>query len=80
MQANPDLCKVPIAKVGVQKIRLPIAVRDLRKTAQHTVGSVDMSVDLPSHFGGTHMSRFMEIRPPMTARFRSRPCRPFCEL
>ncbi|MDE2806209.1 MAG: GTP cyclohydrolase FolE2 [Gemmatimonadota bacterium] len=61
VQATPDGRKVPIAKVGVQNIRFPIAVKDRRKTAQHTVGSIDMSVDLPSHFKGTHMSRFMEI-------------------
>ena len=61
VQANPDGRQVPIAKVGVQNIRFPIAVKDRRKTAQHTVGNVDMSVDLPHHFKGTHMSRFMEI-------------------
>ncbi len=61
VQADPDLRRVPIAKVGVQNIRFPIAVRDRSKTAQHTVGWIDMSVDLPSHFKGTHMSRFMEI-------------------
>ena len=52
---------VPIQKVGVQNIRFPIQVRDRDKSAQHTVGRIDMSVDLPHHFKGTHMSRFMEI-------------------
>ena len=52
---------VPIQKVGVQNIRFPIQVRDRSKSAQHTVGRIDMSVDLPHHFKGTHMSRFMEI-------------------
>ena len=61
VQANPDARQVPIAKVGVQNIRFPIAVKDRQKTAQHTVGRIDMSVDLPDHFKGTHMSRFMEI-------------------
>ncbi|MCY4400755.1 MAG: GTP cyclohydrolase FolE2 [Gemmatimonadetes bacterium] len=61
VQANPDGRQVPIAKVGVQNIRFPIAVKDRQKTAQHTVGRIDMSVDLPDHFKGTHMSRFMEI-------------------
>ena len=61
VQANPDGRQVPIAKVGVQNIRFPISVKDRRKTAQHTVGRIDMSVDLPDHFKGTHMSRFMEI-------------------
>ncbi len=61
VQAHPDTRKVPISRVGVQNIRFPISVRDRRKAAQHTVGTVDMSVDLPDHFKGTHMSRFMEI-------------------
>ncbi len=61
VQANPDTRRVPISRVGVQNIRFPISVRDRRKTAQHTVGTIDMSVDLPQHFKGTHMSRFMEI-------------------
>lgn len=61
VQANPDNRRVPISRVGVKNIRFPIAVRDRRKSAQHTVGRIDMSVDLPHHFKGTHMSRFMEI-------------------
>lgn len=61
VQATTDGRKVPINKVGVQNIRFPIQVRDRRKQAQHTVGCIDMSVDLPHHFKGTHMSRFMEI-------------------
>jgi len=61
VQADPDGRQVPIAKVGVHNIRFPIAVKDQRKTAQHTVATIDMSVNLPDHFKGTHMSRFMEI-------------------
>lgn len=61
VQAHPDGRQVPIAKVGVKNIRFPIAVRDRGGPAQHTVASIDMSVDLPHHFKGTHMSRFLEI-------------------
>lgn len=61
VQANPDERRVPIARVGVKNIRFPIAVRDRRQKAQHTVGTVEMSVGLPQQFKGTHMSRFMEI-------------------
>ena len=61
VQANPDERQVPIARVGVKNIRFPIAVRDRRQTAQYTVGTIEMSVDLPQQFKGTHMSRFMEI-------------------
>ena len=61
VQADPDGRRIPIAKVGVQNIRFPILVKDRRKEAQHTVATIDMSVNLPHHFKGTHMSRFMEI-------------------
>jgi len=61
VQAHPDGRQVPIAKVGVKNIRFPIMVRERGGTCQHTVASIDMSVDLPHHFKGTHMSRFLEI-------------------
>ena len=61
VQASKDGRNVPINKVGVKNIRFPIKVKDRQKTAQHTIGSIDMPVDLPHHFKGTHMSRFMEI-------------------
>ncbi len=61
VQAHPDSRQVPIAKVGVKNIRFPIAVRERGGTVQHTVANIDMSVDLPHHFKGTHMSRFLEI-------------------
>ncbi len=61
VQAHRDTRRVPISRVGVQNIRFPISVRDRRKAAQHTVANIDMSVDLPHQFKGTHMSRFMEI-------------------
>ena len=61
VQANPDGRRVPIAKVGVRNIRFPVAVKDRANVARHTVATIDMSVDLPHHFKGTHMSRFMEI-------------------
>lgn len=61
IQATKDGRNVPINKVGVKNIRFPIKVKDRKKAAQHTVASIDMSVDLPHHFKGTHMSRFLEI-------------------
>ena len=61
VQAHPDTRRVPISRVGVKNIRFPISVRDRQKTAQHTVATIDMSVDLPHDFKGAHMSRFMEI-------------------
>jgi len=56
-----DHRRIEINKVGVKNIRYPITVLDKAKGVQHTVASVNMYVDLPHHFKGTHMSRFIEI-------------------
>ncbi len=50
-----------IEKVGVKGISYPIVVSDRKKGSQHTVASVNLYVDLPRHFKGTHMSRFIEV-------------------
>ncbi len=60
VQNSPALVPLPIDKVGVQNFKLPLVVRDRAQGRQHTIASVDVSVDLPSSFKGTHMSRFVE--------------------
>jgi GTP cyclohydrolase IB len=60
-QSERDIRGVPIDKVGVRGIRHPIIVRDLANKTQNTVATISMSVDLPHHFKGTHMSRFVAI-------------------
>jgi len=61
MQKRPDHRRIPISKVGVKDITYPIVVMDKNRSLQHTVARVNMYVDLPHHFKGTHMSRFVEI-------------------
>ncbi len=61
VQNQPDSRKIDIDKVGVKDIRYPIVVLDKKNKTQHTVASLNMYVDLPHHFKGTHMSRFVEI-------------------
>ncbi len=61
IQKQKDFRKIEINKVGVKNIRYPITVLDKAKGVQHTVASVNMYVDLPHRFKGTHMSRFVEI-------------------
>ncbi len=61
MQKRPDHRKIPISKVGVKDITYPIVVMDKNRSLQHTVAKVNMYVDLPHQFKGTHMSRFVEI-------------------
>ena len=61
LQKSRDTRNIAIDKVGVKDIRYPIVVLDKHKTQQHTVARINMYVDLPHHFKGTHMSRFIEI-------------------
>jgi len=61
LQQSRDERNIPIDKVGVKNIRYPIVVLDKSKDRQHTVARINMYVDLPHHFKGTHMSRFIEI-------------------
>jgi GTP cyclohydrolase IB len=61
VQKTTDTRNIPIDKVGVKNIRYPIVVMDKSKSRQHTVARVNMYVDLPHHFKGTHMSRFIEV-------------------
>ena len=61
MQKLPDDRNIAINKVGVKDIRYPIVVLDKCKEWQQTVARINMYVDLPHHFKGTHMSRFIEI-------------------
>ncbi len=50
-----------IQKVGVKGISYPIVVSDKLKGRQDTVASINLYVDLPRVFKGTHMSRFIEV-------------------
>ncbi len=61
IQNTRDHRRVAINKVGVKNIQYPIIVLDKRNRIQHTVGKINMYVNLPHHFKGTHMSRFIEI-------------------
>src|ERR1700739_2347656 len=57
----PDHREVAIDRVGVTNLRFPIQVRDKAHSSQNTVATVALTVDLPHHFKGTHMSRFIEV-------------------
>jgi len=61
VQLTRDTRNIPIGKVGVKDISYPIVVMDKNRSYQSTVARINMYVDLPHHFKGTHMSRFVEI-------------------
>ena len=60
-QSEPDDRNLRIDKVGVRNLRFPIRIRDKAHVHQDTIATIGMYVDLPHHFKGTHMSRFIEV-------------------
>lgn len=61
IQSQQDHRRINIKKVGVKTISYPVTVLDKAKSRQQTVATVNMYVNLPHQFKGTHMSRFVEI-------------------
>lgn len=61
VQNQLDDRNIPIDKVGVKNIRYPITVLDRANGTQQTVASINMYVNLPHQYKGTHMSRFIEL-------------------
>jgi GTP cyclohydrolase I len=61
IQNQRDYRNIPIDKVGIKNLQYPITVLDRRNNFQHTVAVINMYVDLPHKYKGTHMSRFVEM-------------------
>lgn len=61
VQNQADDRQLPINKVGVKNVSYPIEVLDRLNKTQHSIASIDLYADLPHHFKGTHMSRFLEV-------------------
>jgi GTP cyclohydrolase I len=61
IQNQEDTRNIPLTKVGVKGLEYPIRVLDKTHKVQHTTGRANLYANLPRHFKGTHMSRFVEI-------------------
>ena len=61
IQKTPDVRGIEIDQVGVCDLAYPIVVLDRENQRQHAAATIAMSVSLPHHFKGTHMSRFLEV-------------------
>jgi GTP cyclohydrolase I len=61
VQTTADTRNIAIDKVGVKDISYPVVVMDKQRKFQQTVARINLYVDLPHQFKGTHMSRFIEI-------------------
>ena len=60
-QNERDDRQIAIDRVGIRALRYPMQVRDKARAVQHTIATAALTVDLPHHFKGTHMSRFVEV-------------------
>jgi len=61
IQNQRDTRNIAINKVGVKGVKYPITVLDRARGTQAVNAEINMYVDLPHHFKGTHMSRFIEV-------------------
>lgn len=61
IQNTLDTREVPLNKVGVKNLEYPVKVLDKEKGFQFTTAAVDLFVNLPHNYKGTHMSRFVDI-------------------
>ena len=60
-QSQADSRKVPLQRVGIKGVELPFLMKVLDDGHQTVLANVTLSADLPHHFKGTHMSRFIEV-------------------
>jgi len=61
VQSRADLRQLPIERVGIRGVRHPMLIQMRDGSAQPTVGQWELTVALPAHEKGTHMSRFMAL-------------------
>lgn len=61
IQNEKDTREIPLEKVGVRGVKYPVSVLDKKNKIQNTTAVVNLFVNLPHNYKGTHMSRFIEI-------------------
>lgn len=61
IQNTPDTREIPLKKVGIKDLEYPVKVLDKKSGTQSTTAKIDLFVNLPHNYKGTHMSRFIEI-------------------
>jgi len=69
IQSTADHRNIPLREAGISDLKYPITILDREEKEQTTVADISMSVSLPHHFKGTHMSRFLEVLTSSGCRF-----------
>ena len=59
-QSEPDHREIQIDRVGVRELRYPATYAAQDGSLQSVTAKYEMTVELPAHLKGTHMSRFVE--------------------
>lgn len=72
VQNNPDFRNITLDEAGIKDLQYPVTLLDRANERQKTVAVISMSVELPHHFKGTHMSRFVEVLAGHTCEFNGR--------
>lgn len=57
MQNNKPSINLPIQRVGITDLKMPVFISEKSGGFQHTVADIDVFVDLDAKSKGTHMSR-----------------------
>ncbi len=60
IQSTPDTREIALQKVGIKDLKYPVKVLDRQNGTQMTTADVNLFVNLPHNYKGTHMSRFIE--------------------
>src|SRR3546814_254924 len=78
VKSSADSRHIAIQRVGVRCVRHPMLVAQADGTPLPTVAQWELTVALPAHEKGTHMSRFVAL----LETYRSRPMTPalFCRM
>jgi len=61
IQQEEPLVSISIEKVGIKGLLYPVRILRKDNNYQHTIATIQPSVELPATVRGTHMSRFIEI-------------------
>ena len=72
VQNSPDFRNITLDEAGIKDLLYPVTLLDRENEKQRTVATISMSVELPHHFKGTHMSRFLEVLSRHTCEFDGR--------
>ncbi len=60
-QNSKDTRGVDIQKVGIKHLEFPLIIQRKNESNQVVNAKAKVSVSLPKHYKGTHMSRFIEV-------------------